>query len=526
MDHSQPPTYQQLLSEQYEENAKNLLVYQQTNYDDVEEYNIEEHNATKDVGQVLVDPHEFQVFGGPRGTEDIILKSKDFQDRGVNSIRRAKDVKNNIFNIDTLFRPYAIGGVQKPDPSLIASQTSYKNLPAVGDETAKTSHFVFNLDSQYKNVISAKLSSFQLPNQFFNLVDVRNNHYIYTKKGTSTSNFTIAFTSIGPNPKATYSVIQLRYPISPLVVGDSITVSGTLNYNNTFQVKECTTTTITIDIQNYPSETYAGPVYPTLTVAPNLSNSLAGYTRVGVFITSVNSNPRSTTTAILTEPIEAQTGFYYTNTSIIPALNTSYSAVFPALKFSYIDGFCNITNTSVSDVYTINLTPENDGVNLLPAYYPTLGEMLGFYNYLYEINPVNSNSTGPCNVGCAQISACSAYGSLLSEKKIDMNADPYIFLSVANWENVIQQEGNDSYYGMFQKIPINVAKGEMIYDIVYNNSVTKKYDFLQPTNIRYLDIYLYDKTGYELLMPNVNWSMTLELEEVLNSALYDKLREI
>jgi hypothetical protein len=73
---------------------------------------------------------------------------------------------------------------------------------------------------------------------------------------------------------------------------------------------------------------------------------------------------------------------------------------------------------------------------------------------------------------------------------------------------------------------VNVAKGENIYDIVYNNSVTKKYNFMQPTNVRYLEIYLYDRLGYPLLMPGVEWSMTIELEEVLNSALYDKLREL
>jgi hypothetical protein len=66
----------------------------------------------------------------------------------------------------------------------------------------------------------------------------------------------------------------------------------------------------------------------------------------------------------------------------------------------------------------------------------------------------------------------------------------------------------------------------MIYDVVYNNSIKKKYDFIQPVNIRYLEIYLYDRLGEPLLMPGVDWSMVLEVEEVLNSALYNKLREL
>lgn len=522
---NQPLTYQQLLAEQYEENAKNLLVYQQTAYEGVED-DVEEHNANDDVGQELTDAHEFQQFHGARNSEQIILKSKEFQDSGVTSVRRAKDVKNHVFNIDTLFRPYAVGGVKKPDASLISSQTTYNQVAATGIESSLTSHFGFNLDSQYKNIISAKLSSLQLPNKFFNLVDVRNNYYIYTKKGTYNSNFVLPITSIGPDSKNQYTIIQLGFDISPLVVGDSITIAGTTNYNGTFQIRVSTNTSVSIDFINHLPETYSGPVYPTLTIPQNTSNTLAGYTRVAVYITSVNQSPRTTTTAILNEPVEAQTGFYYTNTSIIPALNTAYAATFSSLKFSYLDGFCNIANTSASDVYTINLTPEVDTINLYPAYFPTLGEMLGFYNYVYEIHPANSNALAPCNIGCGQISSCTTYGSLLSENKINMNADSYIQLAISTWENVIQQEGNDSYYGVFQKIPVNVAKGETIYDIVYNNSVTKKYDFLQPSNVRYLEIWLYDKLGYPLLMPGVEWSMTLELEEVLNSSLYDKLREI
>lgn len=523
MEH-QPLTYQQLLAQQYEENARDLLVYQQTNYEDVEggESTIEEHNAARDIGQTLEDPDGFRQFAGARNSDQVILKPQSFQDAGVTSVRRAKDVKNNIFNIDTRFRPYAAPGILPTPTSLIGNAAEYARIP-IGNETSSSSHFVFNLDSQYKNIISAKLSSLQIPNKFFNLVDIRNNYYIYTKKGTYSSDFVLPFTDIAPNAKATYTVIKLLYPISSLVVGDIITISGTTNYDGSYDIKESTPTTISIVYQSY-SETFAGPTYPTITVAPNASNTLAGFTRVGVYITSVNQNPRSTLTANLTEPIEGQTGFYYSNTSIFPALNTSYTTIFPDLKFTYLDGFCNIVNTSASQTYTINLTPEGTGI--YPAYFPTLGAMLGFYNYLYEINPASTNTTGPCNISCAQISYCSVYGSLMSENKVDMNADAYIQLAIQSWENVIQQDGADSYYGVFQKIPINVQKGDIIYDFLYNNSVTKKYDFLQPTNVRYLEIYLYDRLGYPLLMPGVDWSMVLELEEVLNSALYDKMREI
>lgn len=520
MEH-QPITYGQLLAQTYEENAKDLLVYPQHDYEDVGGYDIQEHNATQNIGNELTDPHEFQRFAGARGTEDVLMKPKEFEDKGSASIRRAKDVQTHIFNIDTLFRPFAVGGILPTPVSLIGNTEVYKKLPAVGDTTSSSSHFVFNLDSQYKNIITAKLSSMQLPNKFFNLVDIRNNFYIYTKKGSYVDDFVIPITSIAPNSKNTYTIIQLGANISPLVAKDIITIAGTANYDGSYEVKDSTISTITINlVTGAPPE----PVSATLSVPINPTNTLAGYTRVSVYITSANKSPRSTLTANTSEVVEGQTGFYYSNTSIFPALNKEYSTLFPKLQFSYMDGFCNIINNSATETYTINLTPET--TSIYPAYFQTLGAMLGFYNYVYEIGPANPTLNTPCNFGCGQISSCSTYGSVLSENKVDMNADPYIQIAIQNWENIYQQDGSDSYYGVFQKIPINVAKGENIYDIVYNNSITKKYNFMQPTNVRYLEIYLYDRLGYPLLMPGVEWSMTIELEEVLNSALYDKLREL
>ena len=517
-----PITYQQLLAQQYEENARDLLVYEETDFNNVESQ-IEEHNANDNVGEELVDPQEFQHFAGNRASENIILKTKEYEDKGQNSVRRAQDVKNVIVNIDTHFRAFAVGGIISADQSLIANP-NYKS-PNTPSSVATTSHFIFNLDAQYKNIITAKLSSLQLPNKFFNLVDYRNNYYIYTKRGLFSDPFVLPISSIVPNKKGTTSTITFSTPIHPLVVNDSITISGATNsiYNNNFTILASTSTTITINIANGPIELNS---ISTLTVYPNSTDSLAGYTEVAVFITNVNKNPRSTLTKVSNEETPGNVGFYYSNTSIFPALNSAYASVFPDLSFSLVDGYCNITNTSSTQAYTINLTPESTGI--YPPYFSTLGAMLGFYNYIYQIEPTNSNTQQlPCNGNCGQISTCTMYGTVVSENKVDMNADSYIQIAIQDWENIYQQDGGDSYYSVFQKIPIvNVPKGDVIYDVQYINSINKKYSFQQPQNIRYLEITLFDMLGYELLMPGVDWTMTLELEEVLNSSLYDKLREL
>ena len=520
----QPVTYQQLLAQQYEENAKDILVYQQNDYDEVEGYDIQEHNAKNDVGTELTNPQEFQQFGGARGSENLISKPKEYEDKGSSSVRRSQDVKTHIFNIDTLFRPFAVGGLAPTDPTLIGNQSFYDKLSTVGAATSSSSHFIFNLDSQYKNIMSAKLSSLQIPNKFFNLVDIRKNYYIYTKKGDYGDPFVLKIKSITLHPKSSLRrIINLEVNISPLVAGDYITIAGISGYGGHLVI-ESTISTVTIGIEDYidPVPSTTG----TLLVDPNPANNLAGYTRVSVFITSANKNPLSVFDAVADDILEGETGFYYSNTSIFPALNKAFniSSMFPDLQFSYIDGFCNIANLSSTNTYTINLTPEVDGIK--PAYFQPLGAMLGFFNYIYELGPANNSLPAPCNFSCGQISSCSTYGTLMAENKVDMNADSYIQLTIQNWENIYQQDGADSYYGVFQKVPINVPKGDMIYDVVYNNSIKKKFDFIQPVNIRYLEIYLYDRLGRPLLMPGVDWSMVLEVEEVLNSALYDKLREL
>ena len=65
----------------------------------------------------------------------------------------------------------------------------------------------------------------------------------------------------------------------------------------------------------------------------------------------------------------------------------------------------------------------------------------------------------------------------------------------------------------------------MILDSESTNTTLKTYRFLQPTNIQQLEIQLLDRAGVELSFDN-DYSMTLEIEEVISQALYEKLREM
>ena len=441
-----PPTYQQLLAEQYEENARDMLVYQESDYQDVE-VEVDPHNSHHDVGVELTDPHEFNRFGGNRNTDHIIIKPKEFDDKGKSSVRYNKDVQNNIFNIDTRFRSYAVPGIpQQPSTLTQNSTASSQNYISsiTADITSLTSNYVFHIERLVRNIISVSLTSFELPNRFFNLVDVRNNYYIYVKQGT---------------------------------------------YNDT-----------------------------------------TPYTKVPVYITDVNL---SSTTFSQTIGPKGQNGFYYSNTSIIPALNYALQqAGFIELSLSNKEGYCHVTNSSTVNTYVFNFTPEAppSGVIINTQIYETLGRMLGFTNFVYEIAPINSVRSNECvstaDYGCGQIVISKNISFVSAEDPIDMNADTYIYLTLSDWNNVQHETADNSFFTVFAKIPVTVDKGKLIYDTNVSNTTTKIYYFTQPTNIQQFQISLLDKTGQLLLMPNVDWSMTLELEEVLSQSLYEKMREL
>lgn len=480
-------TYQELLAGVYAENAGNLLAYPETEYDDVEE--------APDVDQItaheLEEPEEFQRFAGDRGTEDIVFKPNPF---GESALRRIRDLQTHIFNIDSSFRAYAVAGFNPVPAALVRTPTYISQVQDTA--TSLSSHFSFSLDSLYKNIISASVSTLQLPNTFFNLVDIRNNYYVYAKKGAFADAFVIPISGI--TGAGTNVIVSFSSKISPFVVGDSITLASTTNYNHTYTIHASTPTSITIKTTFLGAET---PMSGTATCSVNLTNVFAGYTQVAVYITSVHQSPRSVQTAVLTEA--GSNGFLYTNTSIIPAVSSAMTPIFPDLVVSQSNGYTTIQNTSSSTTYTLNITPESSGLN--PAYFPPLGAMLGFYNYVYSV----AHST-----------------TLTSEMPINMNADPYLQLVLADWENVNHQDGEDSFTTLFLKIPVNVAKGSVIDDIVYKNSMTRKLNFQQPTNVETIEIALLDRVGNGLLMPGVDWSMTLELEEVLNAGLYNTMREL
>lgn len=160
------PSYQQILAEQYEETARNLLVYP-NEYEDDEQ--VAEHETHAYDTQEVENPDEFNAFQPRHSLRNIIQPASTFDDKGTASIRYTKDVRTLVYNIDSRFR----------NAIAITSTTNTFPLQA-------SSNFAFRLGKVIKNISSVKLTSFEVPNTFYTFSDARQNKSFTVTVGGTT----------------------------------------------------------------------------------------------------------------------------------------------------------------------------------------------------------------------------------------------------------------------------------------------------------------------------------------------------
>lgn len=165
------PTYQELLAEQYEDNAKNLLVYQKQYENADDEEGDVDYNEDQDYSNYqLEDPDKFNQFLGNRNTEEYIAAANAYEDKTKGSVRYNKDVRTHIVDIDTRFR--AFGNGQIPLKMAVSTTTTGSSLLA---PTSNVSNFVFGLPKLLKNIITMKVTSLSFPNMFWTYQSTRDN---------------------------------------------------------------------------------------------------------------------------------------------------------------------------------------------------------------------------------------------------------------------------------------------------------------------------------------------------------------
>uniref|UniRef100_A0A6C0CFG1 Uncharacterized protein n=1 Tax=viral metagenome TaxID=1070528 RepID=A0A6C0CFG1_9ZZZZ len=141
-----------------------------------------------------------------------------------------------------------------------------------------------------------------------------------------------------------------------------------------------------------------------------------------------------------------------------------------------------------------------------------LGYNLGFYNTLLNIS--ESNLLMP------------PVWSLTTNTRPDVIQDRYIYIVINDWAQVHHQYSDQTELAAFLKVPLTVPKFEVQYDNTALDTDTKEFFFPQPVNIQKLEISLVDQYGAILDMQGGSFSMSLAINEILQSNIYEKLLQM
>jgi hypothetical protein len=116
----------------------------------------------------------------------------------------------------------------------------------------------------------------------------------------------------------------------------------------------------------------------------------------------------------------------------------------------------------------------------------------------------------------------SGNSSYTGEAVVDTIESNYILLSLGSEYKVLTHRIETTTVYMFAKILVTEPKNAVVFDNG-SNTITKEFNFKQPTDISYFDVLLTDPYEQPLDLLGINFSFTVEMDEVLDHGLYKKL---
>jgi hypothetical protein len=116
----------------------------------------------------------------------------------------------------------------------------------------------------------------------------------------------------------------------------------------------------------------------------------------------------------------------------------------------------------------------------------------------------------------------SGRSSYTSEKIVDTVEYKYMFISLGSDYDVVDHKSFNTHVSALAKICINVPKNAIIFNTAADG-ITKEFYFRQPTNLNSFQVRLIDCFEQVVDLNGSDFSFTLELTEVLNTSLYQKL---
>lgn len=102
----------------------------------------------------------------------------------------------------------------------------------------------------------------------------------------------------------------------------------------------------------------------------------------------------------------------------------------------------------------------------------------------------------------------------------------YLFVSLyPDWKVVTHNSPDKQSMSPFAKVVITVPKNDIIYDNG-SNTVTKEYWLNQPQDVKTFQIQITDPFEEVIDLAGGNVSLTVELKEIMNPALYEHIRSV
>lgn len=141
-----------------------------------------------------------------------------------------------------------------------------------------------------------------------------------------------------------------------------------------------------------------------------------------------------------------------------------------------------------------------------------LGYNLGFYSLIYD--------------AIAKAGTSPTLYQMLPETRPDAVQDQYVYIKINDWYQVQHQYPDQTKLSAFMKVPLTVPKFTVQYDNIQLDTVVKEHFFTQPSNIHKLEISVVDSFGTVLNMQGGSFSMSIAINEVLQSSIYEKMLQI
>jgi hypothetical protein len=210
-------------------------------------------------------------------------------------------------------------------------------------------------------------------------------------------------------------------------------------------------------------------------------------------------------TFIKMKPIEPGN---YNSQELCDAITTNLKLIHPAFTctFSSITGRTEIKNTSLP--FEAYLMSYNKNIASRKSYWG-IGYYLGF-----RTGRISSNTD-----------ADDGSYSIKSASVLNIQQNQYYLLQLKAPDDIVNVQhvlDDDGFLNAFAKIVLKDGYFTIAFDD-NSNLLRKEYTFLAPVTIPFFNVILLNPFGEEVNMLNVDWSITLEITEIVNSKTYTKL---